>query len=297
MKSFVTLLFLLFLGHSYSQNYVPFVKEGATWINVYWQSNEYQKPTIRVWKNFIEDDTVINNLNYKFIYRSSADSLNYKKYKISADLIREDTNRRIYVIYKDQGILDSIEYLLYDFNIEIGDTIYYNTPMNGDSLKYILKGIDTVQISGQNRRRYSFDRDLHTGTDYWYEGIGSIPYGFLGPHMEPFESGIFLGCYYDSIIYWRNNTGRNCSVLSVEENKYKKPSISAYPNPTQDKVHFNNLEPDITYRLYNTHGKLISKGDFISKNYIDLTSHPKGLFLVTLSYKEKRIANFKIIKQ
>jgi|GEM_PF-2042687 len=73
------------------------------------------------------------------------------------------------------------QYVLYDFGMEAGDSVY--APMNMDLMEqdttlFILQDIDTVEILGVERRRFSllFDRCNETLVNtpmQWIEGIGS----------------------------------------------------------------------------------------------------------------------------
>jgi len=98
--------------------------------------------------------------------------------------IREDTiNSLVYFDFND-GLEE--EGLIYDFNLEVGDSIYIdNYYLFFVDALLICDSIDTVLINGVEKRRYFFlDNGLGTSySDIWIEDIGSI-YGLL-----------FVGCY------------------------------------------------------------------------------------------------------
>lgn len=80
------------------------------------------------------------------------------------------------------------EYLIYDYSIEVGDTIYAGLNMawtSTDTAMFVLQAIDTVQLSGTERRRFllKYDRcnngDLQVySTMHWIEGVGSGQHPF-----------------------------------------------------------------------------------------------------------------------
>ncbi len=78
------------------------------------------------------------------------------------------------------------EYVIYDFSMAVGDTVY--PPLNADlftpdTAMFVLQDIDTVDILGVERRRFSllYDR-CNTGMVNtpmeWIEGIGSTTHPF-----------------------------------------------------------------------------------------------------------------------
>jgi len=102
---------------SFSQEYMPFPQDSATWYTMYvydWPSPPYYYYT--TYKFETSGDTIINNINYTILNFGPAleDSTHYQ------GAYRNDTlNKKVYYIDK----LDTAEMLLYDFNLLPGDTI------------------------------------------------------------------------------------------------------------------------------------------------------------------------------
>lgn len=81
------------------------------------------------------------------------------------------------------------EYLMYDFSLSIGDTVYPGGPFTAgfpaDTALFIVASIDTITQQGVARRRFSMTYDLSNGTDPWMveqmdwvEGVGSTTHPF-----------------------------------------------------------------------------------------------------------------------
>jgi hypothetical protein len=79
--------------------------------------------------------------------------------------------------------------LMYDYNLKVGDMFYQDEIMK--VVEYLtVSSIDTIQVNGQNYRRYHFAEMLNP-YDGWVEGIGNI---YFGPFFYPFMS--VLGTMY-----------------------------------------------------------------------------------------------------
>lgn len=77
------------------------------------------------------------------------------------------------------------EFLLYDFDLAIGDT-FNLTPYNFK----VLQSIDSILIEGAYYRKFNFESNY-----YWIEGIGSS-IGFF-PYFDFFEKQLHFNCFYD----------------------------------------------------------------------------------------------------
>lgn len=76
--------------------------------------------------------------------------------------------------------------------------------------------------------------------------------------------------------------------------------IKVYPNPTQDFVivHFNKLNGQPAYSLYNLNGKLLGHSNITQTDVkINMTTFAEGAYLLKLfDNKQMQLQTFKIIK-
>jgi hypothetical protein len=103
-----------------------------------------------------------------------------------------------------QDCLDK-EYVLYDFSMDVGDSVY--VPLNMDLIDpdttlFVLQAIDTVEILGVERRRFSLLFNLcNEGPPnvpmQWIEGIGSTVHPFYPVDClcDFCEQGLTTLCY------------------------------------------------------------------------------------------------------
>jgi hypothetical protein len=161
-------------------------------------------------KYFIHEDTLINSLSYYKLYKSG-----YAMYDmpfwyndIYVGAIREADNE-IYFIKKNR----TTETWLYDFNMDVGDTIKAAVA-TGET----ILSIDTLP---GGRRIFNYDLDRYT-TGFLVEGIGSNG-GLLssGTSFIPLHSGqcaCFLICYAENgDLVYQNTTGleSNCEIVNT----------------------------------------------------------------------------------
>jgi len=91
----------------------------------------------------------------------------------------------------EHGVYPASEYVLYDFDLIVGDT-FQLTP----SYDIILANIDSIMINGIYYRKFNFDTPVVANLpfDYhWIEGIGSS-IGFY-PYFYYFEDFLYFKCF------------------------------------------------------------------------------------------------------
>ena len=127
--------------------------------------------------------------------------------------IRE-ADKRIYVNLDPTADTDE-EYLAYDFNLAVGDTVPSPHLINGNPSipepNLVIQSIDSVPISGSYRKRYNLDP-----ARYIIEGIGSS-IGLLNP-LEFVWSGpcyIALTCYQEEGM--ADFFSSNCDLVLSDE--------------------------------------------------------------------------------
>lgn len=110
-------------------------------------------------------------------------------------------------LFRIGSICTDKEYLMYDFSLAVGDTVYAGlnlpTEIATDTAIFVLASIDTVTIQGVERRRFNmlFDRCNEPGkvpqsSMDWIEGLGSTMHPFypLACICDFCESGYTLLC-------------------------------------------------------------------------------------------------------
>jgi hypothetical protein len=185
--------------------------------------------------------------------------------------IREDTiQKKVYFLENEE------EYIIYDFNLEVGDAF--------STYGWEVENIDSILLDdGQYRKRWIFWQD-----NFWIEGIGSS-LGLI--HQDwAFKKHIpeaTLICYYelDSLIYFNSNYD-SCYygfVDSVEDPNIND-IISVYPNPAKDLLHVKIDVPQLEEKtkvifIHDISGTGMINEKFTKNEHtVSLKNFPAGIY-------------------
>jgi hypothetical protein len=247
-------------------------------------------------------DTLINENFYQKMYYSYeawddyADTLLRGKYKEYKGAIRPvNSEKKVYYIPKDS----STEVLLYDFNLELGDTI----PVWHDNFPNpkIVRSIDTIIVGGEQLKRFKIGNsksDTSIFGNMIIEGIGSIKeLLYIDNHLEGF---------YGFKCFWNKDTDfnypENCKTITLSTNELMESKINfqVIPNPcfnyftiSTQEIRFENF----WFNLTDINGNILLHQEFNSNNHrINLESLSSGLYFLLVYNKTDLIYNEKIVK-
>ena len=229
-------------------------------------------------KYWFQGDTVIENLKYKKVYVQSLDSIaDFNKARYY-EAVREDTIG---------GKIYCGPYLLYDFSVNVGDTVSYYSLWTGKS-REVIKSIDSILIDGQYRRRINFihyEGWSEEETESWIEGIGSTN-GLFSPGYYNLSSGTapkLLCVHVDGKIIYQ--THDKCyiprSLINIVENKNE--TFKIYPTIVNNFLYIEtdeNIE-DFNYKIISIQGQIISGG--ILANIVNVSNLNKGFYFIVIS--------------
>lgn len=216
----------------------------------------------------IEGDSIVDSKSYKKIW-VSYDSLTTMAFQ---GLLREESNV-VYYIPPDLS-----EGILYDFNLEIGDTISVKNIFCGDEeIPITVINIDTVDFFGISRKRWQLD-SYGGSEEYWVEGIGSLNgplytkywYCMICPVWE-------LLCYHNNdtleyIMPYETDCYQNTD--GVNENNIKN-DFSIKPNPVRKgyPVYIETNSVPNSIRIYNSTGLLEKRLNQLSDKIIRIETN------------------------
>jgi hypothetical protein len=290
MKTILTLLILFSSILFCFGQYIPF-PTNATWTEdygVYDQSFPPQPP-IHNYKYYgTNGDTTINGLIYTKIstpYNSSHCNL-------------RDSSGIVFCKYNQGSWYDTTEFILYNFNLALGDST--TIPILGNPITYqyaTVYDIDFFMIGFQSHKRIRVSGWFGNSFDY-VEGVGS-PQGLLYPENSYIDSWNDLYCFSrnDTIMY--NNLFAtyypgNCWITTdIENTELKQEAKSIYPNPTNNVIHIDN--EDLTHvEVYNIFGQKLIK---TTNSSIKLKDFEDGTYFIRTTYIDETVINSKVIKQ
>ena len=253
-------------------DYVPMIKEGnqrQKWNVVVIGSMNYPNDYHTEIQS-IRDDITLDGVDYKIVWTKS-------KYGIAkAGAVREE-DRRVYYRRKiSQNYQDEV--LLYDFNLNVGDTVTVN--WMGQQLMVMEES--EVEVNGTMRRQlglgaYSIGYPPTEIDEYWIEGVGST-FGFLNSGSEGMGGAfITLLCYHENgNLVWDNEEFDDCVM-----NSDGAPATFA---PQGAEWYFDVFNPWGThpeYQRFFVEGDTIIQGhqcSIIDQRFVD-TGHDGGEYV------------------
>lgn len=291
-----------------AQDYFPFPENNAIWNIKYsntWEGND----EIRYG---ISGDTIIEDVSYHKVYLLKDSTLIHPESTYYCGLREE--SKRIYVKFDhlDNDLLfDLDEQLLYDFNLNVGDSIKYNFggfiyKYNGQICfshvsdtfyrKVIL--IDTVSLfNGSQRRHYVLEKTdgFQCFNEEWIEGIGSCVWnGLFNPFVVDLPTngdGWSPICFKvdDEVVYLDNPDCGKCfckeytGVIDVDS---KFHSELPYPNPANNILVFKfppystNKQNENTIKIRDINGRLLQEIHANSDLYeVNISDFPNGVYI------------------
>ena len=306
--SSIILVVLIFLVHNLiGQDYFPFPDTNTAWNTV--GDNDF---TSDKWhfRYAVFGDTIINSTLYTKIYKMYDSTILHPNSTYFA-AIRENGNRQIYCLLP--GFSESI---LYDFNLNTGDTIFYNIGgglynnevdfWDENHYKIVSEKDSMLLLNNQYRKRWSLEGNL--GYQTWIEGIGSINwYGLFNPLITAMVlngDGYQFACFKenDIVLYLNNMFCDQCFCqlyTGLEEQNIKnEESITLFPNPSSDKVTIRiNETCNSIYKLdiFDLAGKK-QIGKTISFNIeieIEIEDLKDGIYLIKIYSLDKELLGIK----
>jgi hypothetical protein len=205
-------------------------------------------------------DTIINTKVYKIITKT--DELGILTNNLIA---REDSSAKI--VY----FIDSLtEKVLYNFNLQIGDSINIKTKLLSYEWYFITR-IDSVNTLTGFRKKITLKNNSNIiDTINWIEGIGS-DYGinYKEELNERYQSG-GAGYLFGLLCSWKNgqqifqnqNFGFGCysvgGTVGINKNLNSLIKISIFPNPTASTFTISkNTNEVLQFHLYNLIGQQV----------------------------------------
>lgn len=246
-------------------------------------------------------DTIINTTTYKKINKAGWVNGSLSQCYTGTPMgyqgaFRDDSlQKKVFLITPGSTSED----LVYDFNLNIGDTI---KSILIDSVSgcptIIIDNIDSVLINSIWHKRWnSFGSGCLPIGALYIEGIGSL-FGFLDYYIS-LQGGPQLVCinHIGTIIY--PNQGTSCGLVGltkVNENEFCKINIFENKNEIEFAIDGNSLAcPQLEFKIYDVNGREIISDNLFSNYVLNKKKISKGLLLIKFFISNKVIQINKII--
>ena len=265
-RSLSVIMLLAFSVSSSGQGhkYIPFPDSAFIWRVVTHDLVNGKESNYQYFTN--GDDTVIKGHEYFIIHYSKNTILYPSPYYY----IRNDSvTRKIYIF---PGPEDTLEGVLYDFSLKVGDTT--KSSLSSEGMRsypggLIITEIDSILLDDGWHHRWHFDENGTFDTVYpMIEGIG----GRCGPFESPgvFEYASWLICAMKEFKPFFPNSVDTCELATgIVESAVQEIFFKPYPNPVSDFLHISS-EYEITGKIN------IQIFDLMGKEVLSLVFEDEG---------------------
>lgn len=288
MRNLLHLLVYVFIGlSSVAQEYHPFIDDDKVWLEAaYIGANECEYEEI--YQLRFGGDTTINGNMYRKILKRPFHQVSPGPYcpPFEADeeeeilnqfFMREDTmEHRVYLWHIDiNDYPEGQEILLFDFTLEVGDTVPVSNYATLGIPLIITDVSDFTLLNGEIRKRIEYVDGAYI------EGVGG-EYGLFQPLMPGIGFWWNVLCLKldEENIYSHPNSLSQCNwMTSVDE--IPRSAVQLYPNPNHGTFTFS-IEPlktsyPMRLVIFNTKGQQVYDRMISVVTNID-TNLPVGLY-------------------
>jgi hypothetical protein len=278
--------------------------------STYWRewTGGFQSGFCSDYQYFISGDTTINGLLYRKISKMGVvyyeDTYGYCTNTIAyyytveyyGAYRNDSTNKKVY------GMFTYFENdtLLYDFNLNLGDTLKpsaLNNPVYGI---LVVSGIDSILIGNQYHKRYAISYSNWPNSHVsLIEGIGST-YGLFGKLTPHGQQGTILNCVVEGGQTVYNSTGFPCDLFTnvsniVPENFH----FILSPNPVNEftTLECNCTDKNLDFTIFDIYGQQVYQfRNIINGVKINTSALNCGIYIYTVSGSNGMIKISKLLK-
>jgi len=291
------ILLAIFILFSLSTNQLYGQVEFPT-LNAHWCYDGYTELSFDPWNYCISPSELVelNGRTYsKISYFSHPDDPSEQ------DILYRGEGRKFYVIPQDS----TEEILIYDFNLEVGDTFVatwgWQIWNSFESLE--VYAVDTIlTVDGIARKTITLGNVSSYGT--WVEGIGSQDWIFVYPGYSGWlDAGYNVTCHFqeEEPIHspWGNAESCDLDALTGISETELNSTFDLYPNPVREilTVKFKDLK---IHKI-----KIIDfSGNMVFENKVDLQQYSlrtsnilaSGVYLIQVHKENGSIVTKKFVK-
>jgi len=293
MKTLLLLILstITFTTQAQTSVYHPFPDSDAVW-NVSYGSFQGSCYDDEYYSYVMGNDTLIGGFTYHNIFIPSIISHSSNPCNSGGIFIgyqgsiRQDTiARRVYFLQPDS----TNEKLLFDFNLNIGDTV------QPDSFcwprPFIINTIDSTLIGNNYRKTW---RD---GTsNILIEGIGT-GHGLLSRPCGFFEAAYGLQCFKQNGTTLYPDSTTACDIISSINNLSEENSLSVFPNPATNllTITTTSTQPS-TIILYDIASRQLMQQKFNGSATLNIEGLAKGVYLYEVR-SETGVKQGRVVKE
>lgn len=236
------------------------------------------------YRDYIDGVTTIDSLEYYIVYCSGYSTFNwgpptYFSHSLHGYLREQNNKWYTYIISENQDAL------LFDFNLEVNDTVYSAFTWVDNEEPVIVTAVDSIMVEGEYKKRMQLNFEEGSGAEYIIEDIGAT--SGLFENMWFFEWGSELVCFAkEGNSLWGSSTEECDLAVNINENQGNTQPCSVFPNPAKD---FTMLAipsglKNVTFKLIDLVGGIVYQKSIESPsiNMIPVTTYHSGVYLAVI---------------
>jgi len=240
-------------------------------------------------------DTIVEGKSYKKVW--IAEDENHEEWFFYGTFIREEEGNVYYKeMFEEEG-------LIYNFNLEIGDSVVVNNPRAAGELTLMLAEIDSVELEVGTRERWRLVSSSYTDNEYWIRGIGSQA-GVINSGTGVYGGlcGLFtLLCEKENeeLVYQNADVG-SCYVYITDMNERNYPE-----NEDLFTISYNDVTKAVKLKVSDNTtkniyistitGNIITNQQIVNSSFtFAFSEYPAGLYVITV-VEGARLSSKKII--
>ena len=254
---------------------------------------EYTTYTTSFFK--FDNDTIIDGKLYQMVFISEDEF--HEEWFFYGSFVREE-NKKVYYreYYGEEG-------LIYDFNLQLGDTVVLNNPRAASEVILTLTEIDSVETTDGYRERWKLTNDEFEIPEYWIEGIGSMAGvinstteifgGLCGTYIllceEENENTIYQNPQYEHCYYLLLGDDDDIKTESLPFNVIYRQSIK------QIDIEFNTSEKRLVM-ITSIQGQPVGKTQSSDAHLsFSLSGKNTGLYIINVLQNNNKLVSKKIM--
>lgn len=267
-----------------------------------WRQHSTKNVSMAYIENKLNGDTLIagkiyKKVNWNFIQDPS--SLSYWLFGgIQYKAIREDTiNKKVFAYYAGDS-------LMYDFSLQVGDTIHSSAlaifrNAGVDTIR--VDNIDSILINGVYHKRFNSTPTMVPGNFpqvyHYIEGIGSTE-GFISNNMvfEGEEYLICVGKIFNQSLF--PDSTYNCIFATSLNDIQTENHLRIYPNPASDFLRIHSTVSMMKIEFIDMFGHVVYNKSTKSKDaMVSIEQLLNGIYSARILQSDGQVLVRKFLKE
>ena len=281
--------FCAFSAKSQTSVYHPFPDSGAVWnFQRYYCFGGDESYSITILGDTVLKNRIYHKLSTPYVNVISSSSPCTPKRTGYLGAIREDTlAKQVYYF----SPTDSSEQLLYNFNLQRGDTVRgFITRLSTLHEDNIVQSIDSILIGDTYRKRWNIVTCWYRPYRYSIiEGIGST-HGLFehNPGCIADLPYYILTCYSEAGMSLYPSISSNCQLItSLDILPTSQQNITVFPNPSNGSFSVRGEKSIGKVHLVDMLGQTILHTELKNESEIYINNIDAGVYFLTITDKNK----------